>query len=50
MKTVGLRVVGVFWFLSFEDFFFFKTGRSVAYFQRQVGLNSVLAISGLCCG
>ena len=21
MKTVGLRVVGFFWFLSFEDFF-----------------------------
>lgn len=26
MKTVGLRVVGVFWFLSFEDFFFSRLG------------------------
>lgn len=49
MKTVGLRVVE-FFFGFFPLKIFFKTGRSVEYFQRQVGLNSVLALSGLCCG
>lgn len=49
MKTVGLGFFGGFfcccfysWFLFFEDFC--KTGRSVASFQRQVGLTPLSSV------